>query len=1276
MDQVSLNSNHVTSGSYGFDDEAPETGNSGPPDGDIAPRNPNADHVTRRDDDRESDTGQGQRADGDDGAEYDAQINFVATAGGNGFAYPIAVELVKKGSSELDRSIAENEPEGGGSSALDQAIVANEPEGHGASALDRAIVENEPERHAVTDGQAVDGYVWRRGRHQYPSDVLGDGGTVDGAAQKPWQSSAWSGQQTFTGRSDDRATVPGSGTNQSGDDAVEGRTEVDADGHRKLDPGRFPPAPHDPSLVEKGRIHVNSLKSGGDLPPGRAAEILADGVFLQIIGTLLGDGGARDLRAVAVLITDTGGAGGPADRYLSNLALDGAISLEEFHDLANDTDFIGAKLVPHFPDAEAAEPTSPEANMEVLLRLGGVAQPDGTVYAVGEDGLLIAQGEEPEARGSSFSSSSSTTVDQPQEPAEDAITTAHNVTTGGQPFPEELQQRLNAARADGGRPDPLLARAAEVFGGTVPVTPVEQFLARSYLRGLIPLDDYIARVNDPAFLDDHASAVAAETLLGTAPDHGPADDFMNTIYSQGHIDLDTYVAEVNDEVKMADLAAAAELGVVNYTSAGFGDLDALIDGLDLSEEGLKAILHPGVNLDDGPPSPEQIAAFHHLAGGRDRNFVELVTTWLLHHNPGYSIRFGYPTPEAKEAGEPKSFFWTDNGQQVEDPFLDSLLTGLHPGKGDRLDAATGHGVVGGGHGEDDGSDSDMIEVRIAYEGVTGEGKDELTDTSRHLDRIIYPDGELEERLATIGGVPIDLDDNFDGEYVSGSGARARQAFEAIDPALTDGVQISWVKGADGVDLRNPSRLEKTVLYIEESNGITFQGNDGPVDTYVYGSDFRFETGSGNAPIIQMERPIVADTAHPDALHLGPDSDIAFLDGRITDHLNNPATLQLVRSFSAGPDPLAAVLASEESPFTGLAPEEKAYVYSELVEAFRAEADPQTGGQTGGQTGAQGGAGPSDEANPASARDRQSTAGYRQWIDGHAAGLLQMTGGNLLGERPGPSVVGLLRQETLPDGTSLSDADRQAIYDSAESILVAGSGQFPVPGSGSASPLEGADPLASYGGSAASGSLADPPAVRGGAGVPDRRHAEVDNYVAALVEEVIGAANIGQLSVEAVPTIVHAMLDESAAPGTIELSPDELAHAHARADTLLFGPDALSYPRQPSATTSDVRDPLVTAAGDVAIGTPSGGYVPYIRPVERPSAAKDVAWDALADEALTRYTRTVDGAPRFDDEAFFGALYDDPALLERLGSDALDYIGARAVELAIRAGIEPVGDALA
>ena len=720
------------------------------------------------------------------------------------------------------------------------------------------------------------------------------------------------------------------------------------DGARTLAPGRFE-YPPDPALIEKGHAHVESLKAAG-LSEGRAAEIVADEPFLQKIGILLERGGEgesagsdRARRAIEVLVTDFGTSAGAADRYVSDLALSGAISLDEFVGIAGDGDFLG-KLLPLL-DAAAEHPTSAGADREMLLRLAG----DGIEATIDENGLSIVSGETAERRDSTVGSHSPNSVDHPGALDADARTTAYNVTAAGEPFPDELQQRLDAVTTGGGQPDPLLGRVAAILGGA-PSSPTEQFLAQAYLGRNITLDDFIGRLDDAEFMEAETTAFAAETLLGLGQDHEPGDDFMNTIFADGHIDLDTYIAEVNDEGKMKDLDAAVRLGEVHYENAVYGELDALIDGLDLSVDGMKAILHPGANLAEGPPSPEQIAVFHHLAGGRNQKFVELISMWLIENNPGYAIRFGHPTEEAKAAGEPRRFFWTDNDRQVDDPFLNSLLGGLDAGDRSIADLVPPVSFL---HPDENVL---MHEVRFTFKATNDHGDgssrdhdhDDETDHTRWLDDILFPEGELEDRLQAhgeAGHVPVVLDSVYAER--DGIGDASRAAFGAIDPALVEGVKISWIKDKDGVPLQNASRLEKSVLYVENSKNINFRGNGGPVEAETFASEnVTLTTDEGPLPPPEeSDEPLIADTANTGAFRLGPDSDVAFLDGRVSDHLNNPATLQLIRSFAAGADPVAAVLASERSPFTGLAPEEKSYVYFELVEGFAARtAEPSGAGQ--------------------------------------------------------------------------------------------------------------------------------------------------------------------------------------------------------------------------------------------------------------------------------------------------------------------------------------------
>ena len=653
--------------------------------------------------------------------------------------------------------------------------------------------------------------------------------------------------------------------------------------------------------------------------------------------------------------------------------------------------------------------------------------------------------------------------------------------------------------------------------GTAGAGPVEQFLAQSYEGGSIDLDTYISHVNNPEFLAKPENEVAAEVLLGTAQDHSASDDFMNKIYGDGHITFEQYVADVNNPEKMTALDQSVAQGKVVYESEGFGGADAVLTSR--NDEEIKALLHPGVNLNEGPPSAEQIAALHQLSGGRDQRFVELTAQWVLHHNPGYALQFGHPTQEAKDAGEPRSFFWTNNGQKVDDPFLNSL-TGQMSSPDNRLHFDEGT-TERHQYGEGELFESSlMIEVRIKYEGVTDDPDDEVKDHSRHLENLIYPgvgddaddqDRALKDRLDNSEGIPIGLDDHYDGDYPGGAtGNNARLALETIDPTLTDGVQIHWINGKDGVQIANQSQFEKTVVYVENSKNVHFTGNNGPLEFFGYGNEetITATTGSGDALPEIVPEPIVQDTAAPGLPRIDPE-DAGFLDGIVHGVLQDPEDLQVVQDIMNSPDPLVAAQQSERPPFAGLAPEQRIYVYiaaSEQIEASLAEQagtdapiDAEGSGEgvteetPAGETGTDG-----TGTDEVIADEAGGSAGYRQWVDSYAVQLLGSSTGTTR-EAVMTEVATALRSEATID-----DADRDAIYASAEAMVYEGTDG-------------GTDAVAETSGE--------------GTDIPAERLGYVESYVDYLVAETSGYS----------PEEAIGFIDGVLA-GDPELTPAEIDHA--------------------------------------------------------------------------------------------------------------------------------------
>ena len=509
--------------------------------------------------------------------------------------------------------------------------------------------------------------------------------------------------------------------------------------------------------------------------------------------------------------------------------------------------------------------------------------------------------------------------------------------------------------------------------------------------------------------------------------------------------------------------------------------------------------------------------------------------------------------------------------------------------------------------EDDGL---SIKVRIAYEGASGDTKDELTDHTRWLDDVIYPDGKLAQRLESIGGVPIDLDNNFDGDYSYGAiGHRTRLAFEALDPPLGDGVQIYWVKDQDGVVLENTSKYGKSVLYAENARDLTLDVKHGTLIINDHQSEVTFKNGSGEVLHDKSPTPFIADKADPRALRIDPD-DRHLLDGVVDGALLSPADVDTIRALQAkGADAAAAVVDSEEPPFGGWGPEEKLYIFREVLKAL-----------------------PPPEQGDAAAPGEATTASTPN--DGTVP--------------PGPA----------PDATTASTPNA----------------------------------------SGPSSDTSAPAAESGTSTLPTARAAELERYTESLIDEMLRTADNGTVSVEAIEGAIDSSIDP--ATGEVYLPP-ELAHMHAHVATMLSGgaPPTTEAPpaeRTPSSSRPDARSESTTSAtnssSDAASsveprapvpdapvpGTPVPSIpVPSVPVPPAPDGAGPAGgaaseWELMAQDARVSFTVEIDGEPRFDDDAFFDTLYGDPALLERLGSDALDYIGARTIELAMRGGLEPIG----
>ena len=592
--------------------------------------------------------------------------------------------------------------------------------------------------------------------------------------------------------------------------------------------------------ITHGEAYVESLRDGGQLPPERATEILADPRLLAQLGTLAGDGSdPAGTRAADVLI---GLSGSAPDRHLAGLVRAGLIDPAQFTALANDIGFLQS-LEPHLQPGPDGAPANPGAAAllvdQALGNLAGGQAPtanEGEVF-MSRDGLPFVVAPPAEA----VPAEGGDAMAAPATPA-----TPLYIGRDGQPLPPDMQTRLAASAASGEPMDPALLRGAQALTGQVELSPTEQFATASYSLGAADTDIFLSQINDPAFLESPQTARAAESLFGTSETHSKADDFVNKLFVDGHIDQTTFIEHTNDGAFLAETDAAITSGTVTYTTGNFGQVDEM---LGMSDQQISDTLAPGFDIDEGPPSPEQIVALYEAGGRGDHQFVELAVNYTMVHNPGLELQFGHKTQADSDTDDPVGFFWTKDGAPIEDPFLDSLTSELD-GSGDTDVSEHFHRqrkpYVDGDRGDNVAPIS--VPVRLKFEGVSGESRDENTDASRHTVGLVFPGMRVEDVVSAttaVAGAPpdtavahtkgygvtadgrmtgafgIDVDDHYTGgaDYPGGIDGKARQALEVIDPNLF-GTQITQVDGVDGFEVTNETRFDNTVVSANDTDGLT------------------------------------------------------------------------------------------------------------------------------------------------------------------------------------------------------------------------------------------------------------------------------------------------------------------------------------------------------------------------------------------------------------------------------------------------------------------------
>ena len=577
---------------------------------------------------------------------------------------------------------------------------------------------------------------------------------------------------------------------------------------------------------------------------------------------------------------------------------------------------------------DAPRGVSPKGPPAVVANQNGVKRYDfGRQEDSGGQELEPDEGDEPkdtrEANGDGDRASMSETA-VPE--TDDGTDSPDLVTAGNESVPEDLQERLDALIDGGQQPRPGLYRAVELLAGAEG-SPTEQFVVQSYMGGQVTLDDAVDRLESRDFLTADSTVTAADVLFGSRQTFGAEHDLMNRIYADGLIDMDTFVADVNDAVKMDDLALGAEEGRAVYASGSHEALEARFETMDFDEDAMKSLLRPGVDLDAGPPSVEQLAVFHHLAAGRDQKFLELVTMWLTENNSDYSLEIGHPTAEAKAAGEPAALFWAKDGEAVSDPFLDALLEVPNGGDEETLEKLASAHL--------DGSDATSRTVRFSLRDTAEHQKsswdgpgDEQTDHTRWLDNLLFPEGNIKGRLREwddAGVAQIVLGDLFENE----AGRVSRPALEMLDPTFADAVRVVWINGVDEVSEKDESHAGKTVLYIDDAKDFEFVGGGGEIEAYAHRSTLELSNNAGAQLPEELDQPAVMVTAAPDAPRVDTRHEGRIL-GRLHGLETRPDEQQLFLDLANTPEPLRAVIESQAPLFLGLGPEQKIFLYNEAI----------------------------------------------------------------------------------------------------------------------------------------------------------------------------------------------------------------------------------------------------------------------------------------------------------------------------------------------------------
>ena len=176
-----------------------------------------------------------------------------------------------------------------------------------------------------------------------------------------------------------------------------------------------------------------------------------------------------------------------------------------------------------------------------------------------------------------------------------------------------------------------------------------------------------------------------------------------------------------------------------------------------------------------------------------------------------------------------------------------------------------------------------------------------------------------------------------------------------------------------------------------------------------------------------------------------------------------------------------------------------------------------------------------------------------------------------------------------------------------------------------------------------------------------------------------------MPLESIESVIGSSIDPDTGEAYL---PSEIAHMRAHVTAWLSG----SENGPPSTDATPAAPTRPPTSSDRTLDGPTRATVPLPRAVpdatpripvpsvpvppggagDGPGGGAASEWELMAQDARVGFTIEVGGEPRFDADAFFDTLYGDPALLERLGTEALDYIGARTIELAMRGGLEPVG----